>query len=110
MCFKDGGLFVFDFADETVGMDAIKDIIPRVIAPLAEGRSKSADIAQEWRRISGGGKNSSVTAFKDGCLTVHVDCGARLVKMNLNKADYLDELKSKNPQIKDIRFKVGKIT
>ena len=90
-------------------MDAIKDIIPRVIAPLAEGRLRTTDIAQEWRRIAGAGKNSGVAAFKDGCLTVHVDCGARLVTMNLNKADYLDEMQSKNPQVKDIRFKVGKI-
>jgi len=90
-------------------MDAIKDIIARVIGPLADGKSANSDIAQSWQRIAGAGKASSVAGFKDGILTVHVDCSARLVKMNLNKADYLDEIRSKNPQVKDIRFKVGKI-
>ena len=90
-------------------MDAIKDIIPRVIAPLSKGEANPSDIAKQWDRVSGGGKTSSVAAFKDGCLTVHVDCSARVVKMNLRKADYLEELSGKHPQIKSIRFKVGKI-
>jgi len=93
-------------------MDAIKNIIPRVIAPLAGGKAASSDIAQQWERMAGGrsmAKTSGIASFKDGILTIHVDCSARLVKMNLSKADYLDGMQSKNPQVKDIRFKVGKI-
>ena len=89
-------------------MDTIKDIIPRVMGPLSSGKANHAGIAQEWERLSGGA-NSAVAAFKDGCLIVHVDCGARVVKMNLNKKDYLESLNRKNFQIKEIRFKVGKI-
>ena len=90
-------------------MDTIKDIISRVIAPLAAGQSQTDGIAQQWRRIYGEGKQSSVASFKDGVLIVHVDCAARLVKMNLSKLEYLEELKLKNPMTKAIRFKVGKI-
>ena len=88
-------------------MDAIKNIIPRVIAPLADGKSVSGDIAQHWLRVAGAG--TGIASFKDGILTVHTDCSARLVKMKLNKSDYLDEMHSKNPQVKDILFRVGKI-
>jgi hypothetical protein len=90
-------------------MDSIKDIIPHVIAPLSKGQSTHSDIAGEWQRLCGEGKTSSVQDLKEGVLTVHVDCSARLVKMNLNKARYLEELSGKHPQIKSIRFKVGKI-
>ena len=90
-------------------MDAIKDIIPRIIAPLSKGQSNSVDIVSAWNRIYGNDKGSSVVELKDGCLIVHVDCSARLVKMNMQKMEYLEELKTKYPLIKDIRFKVGKI-
>ena len=91
-------------------MDAIKDIIPRVIAPLSAGKTNPSGIAQSWRRLCSDPKTSGIAGLKDGCLTVHVDCSARMVKMNMAKADYLDELKSKHPEVKDIKFKVGKIT
>ncbi len=91
-------------------MDTIKDIIQRVIAPLAEGKGNSSDVAESWARLAGEKNKTCITGFKEGCLFINVDCSARLVKMNLNKSDYLDAMKSKNPLIKDIRFKVGKIS
>ncbi len=91
-------------------MDSLKDIIPRVIAPLSRKEANPSDLAQTWQRVSGGGKTSTVVAFKDGILTVHVDCSARMVKMNSLKEQYLEELSGKHPQIKNIRFKVGKVT
>ena len=90
-------------------MDAIKDIIPRVIAPLSNGQTSQMDMVEAWKRLAGTNKGTSLAGFKDGCLTVNVDCAARLVKMNAQKADYLDDLKAKLPQVKDIRFKVGKV-
>ena len=92
-----------------MNMDAIKDIIPRVIGPLSKKEITPGDIVAAWQRLAGGTKTSCVAAFKDGYLTIHVDSATRLMKMNLQKADYLDDLKSKWPDIKDIRFKVGKI-
>lgn len=90
-------------------MDAIKDIIPRVIAPLSEGKTQSMDIAERWQRACGDGKNARAVSFKDGILTVHVDCSARIVHMNTYKADYTAKLNQEEPKVKDIRFKVGKI-
>ena len=83
-------------------MDSIKDIIPRVIAPLAAGKADFAGIVRQW-------PGTSIAAFKDGLLTVHVDCAARAVRLGQGKAKYLEALQKKNPQIKDIRFKVGRI-
>ncbi len=90
-------------------MDAIKDIIPHVIAPLSAGQARAEGIAELWQRLSGDSRKSSVASFKEGVLVVHVDCSARLVKMNQSKPEYLEDLKAKNPNVKDIRFKVGKI-
>lgn len=91
-------------------MESIKNIIPQVIKPLSSGNGGQASVADLWHRLYGPEKTTSVVEFKDGCLTVHVDCSARLVKLNLNKTLYLEELSRKNPDIKNIRFKVGKIT
>jgi hypothetical protein len=90
-------------------MDSIKDIIPRVISPLSSGTASSSDIVAEWQRLSGGVQTSSVAAFKNGTLIIHVDCSARAVKMNLSKAGYIKELNKKSLAVKDIRFKVAKI-
>ncbi len=90
-------------------MDSIKDIIPRVIAPLGQGQASPSDIAGEWQRLSGG-KTSSAASFKDGTLTIHVDCGARAVKMNAEKARYVEELNKKSLGVKIIKFKVGKVS
>ena len=90
-------------------MDSIKDIIPRVIAPLSAGQASGRDIAQAWRRLCGDGRTSGVAAFNNGCLTVHVDCAARRVKMDAQKADYLEALNKKDLHVTDIRFKVGKV-
>jgi hypothetical protein len=89
-------------------MDSIKDIIPRIIAPLSQGQANAMNVGEAWKRLYGGDKGSSAVGYKEGCLTVHVDCAARLVKMNLNKAEYLEELKKRYPQMTNIRFKVGK--
>ncbi len=90
-------------------MDAIGDIIPRVIAPLAQGNLNPTGLAQMWERLYGKTEGAAAAEFKDGCLTVHVDCSARLVRMNAQKANYLAELSQKNPKIKALRFKVGKV-
>ena len=76
--------------------------------PLSQGKGSPTDIAREWRNL--GTEGSCVAALKDGRLIVHVDCSGRMVKMNLNKALYLEELQKKNLQIKEIRFKVGPLT
>lgn len=91
-------------------MNTIKDIIPKVIGSLSQGKPGAPGIAEEWQRLSGGGKTSSVFELKDGCLTVHVDCSARLVKMNAQRQEFLEALSQKHPEIKNIRFKVGKIS
>ena len=90
-------------------MDTIKDIIARVIEPLSSGRNRPHDIGHQWQRLAGGTKTSAAVELKDGILTVHVDCAARLVKFNGLKEQYLEEMQSKNPGITNIRFKVGKI-
>jgi hypothetical protein len=91
-------------------MDAIKDIIPRVIGPLGDGRATPSQIAQQWQRLSGAHKATSIASLKQGCLTIHVDCSARLVKMNADKDEYLAKLRQNHPEITEIRFKVGKVT
>lgn len=90
-------------------MENIKDIIPKVIAPLSEGKMGLGGIVEAWQRL-GTPKTSSVEALKDGCLTIHVDSAARRVRMELEKDEYLRVLNKTHPEIKAIRFKVGKIT
>lgn len=89
-------------------MDAIKDIIPRVIGNWAQGQAPLTDIAQAWERSPAAGGTKAVD-LKEGCLIVHVDCAARRVKLSANKNQYAQQLHAQYPQVKDIHFKVGKI-
>ncbi len=89
-------------------MDTIKDIIPHIIGRLSDGKTQSIDIVQEWQLLCGA-DTSSVVSLKEGCLTVNVDCSARAVQWNTRKQEFLQELNKKDFQIKNIRFKVGKL-
>jgi hypothetical protein len=90
-------------------MDPIKNILPAVMGSMSvrEGIS-SVNIGQAWTRISGG-KGSRVADLKDGCLTVHVDSTMRMVNLNLNREDILQQLNKDFPSVKKIYFKVGKV-
>lgn len=90
-------------------MDSIKDIIPRVIGPLSKKEGQPTDMVEAWQRLSGHAKTSCIAGYKDGQLIIHVDSATRMMALNGQKQDYLDDLRSKWPEIKDIRFKVGKI-
>jgi hypothetical protein len=90
-------------------VDTIKDIISRVMGPMASGQGGQDGIAGQWQRLSGNSKTSSVAGCKDGVLTVHVDCAARVMKLNLDKERFIQEMSKNHPEIKNIKFKVGRI-
>lgn len=90
-------------------MNNIKDIIPQVIAPLSIGNQTTAEVGQWWQRHYGDGKKTAAVSFKEGTLTVHVDCAHRRVKMELEKSEYLKHAQASFPKVQKIYFKVGKI-
>jgi len=88
-------------------MDSIKNIVSGVIGQLSSGKGGSSqDIQEAWTRISKD-KGSSVTDFKNGCLTISADSSMRLVRLNLNREELLKELRKEFPSIVKINFKVG---
>jgi hypothetical protein len=90
-------------------MDPIKNILSSVMGRMSarEGVS-SVDIGQLWTRISGG-KGSRIADLKEGCLTIYVDSTMRMVNLNLNREDLLQQLNKDFPSIKKLYFRVGKV-
>ncbi len=90
-------------------MDSIKDIIPHVIAPLSRGSQAPSDVGLWWQRHYGYAKKTAAVGLKEGTLTIHVDCAARRVKMEMERNDYLKHVRSVFPAVEKIYFKVGRI-
>ena len=89
-------------------MDSIKNIVADVIGQMSSGKGGAfADIQAAWGRISKD-QGSRVSDFKDGCLTICADSSLRLVRLNLNRENFLKELHREFPSIVKINFKVGK--
>ncbi len=86
-------------------MAAIKDIIANVIHDMSAGSRK--DLAALWQGICPQG--TQVVDFKEGVALIHVDSSARLVHLNARRSVLLTTIQSQFPQVKDLRFKVGKI-
>ena len=86
-------------------MAAIKDIIPDVIRGLST--DARVDLAVVWQQLCPRG--AAVVDFKEGKALVHVDSSARLVHLNARRAQLLKAVQAKCPQVKELRFKVGKI-
>lgn len=88
-------------------MDLIKDIVSGVIGRMSSSNGISfADIQRSWERISKD-RESKVSGFKNGQLTISASSSMRLVKLNLNRENLLKELQKDFPSIVKINFKVG---
>jgi hypothetical protein len=88
-------------------MDSIKDIVSGIIERMSTGAGRSlGDIQSAWERISKD-QGSTVTEFKNGCLTISADSSLRLIRLNLNREGLLKELQKEFPSVLKINFKVG---
>jgi hypothetical protein len=88
-------------------MDPIKNIVSDVIGRMSSGNGAPfQDIQTVWERISRD-KDSRVSGFKDGSLTISAESSMRLVKLNLNRESLLKELQKDFPSIIKISFKVN---
>ncbi|MBI3314779.1 MAG: hypothetical protein HYZ86_02385 [Candidatus Omnitrophica bacterium] len=114
-------------------MAAIKDIIAKVVhdmsAPLAGSRkgtlsprdstsrkgtlsprdfTSRKDLAALWQDICPQG--TQVVDLKEGAALIHVDSSARLVHLNARHSALLKTVQAQCPQVKELKFKVGKVT
>ena len=93
-------------------MESIKDIIPQVIEQLTIRKPDDQNKIQRiWQNIIDAkmAQHSMLSDFSDGILTVAVDSSVRLYQMNLNKKKILEQLQDEIPDIKNIKFKIGKV-
>ena len=86
-------------------MAAIKDIIANVIHDMSAGSRK--DLAALWQGICPQG--TQVVDLKEGVAFIHVDSSARLVHLNARRGVLLKTIQAQCPQVKELKFKVGKI-
>ncbi len=94
-------------------MDNIKDVVKSVMASMAQ-KELSADTSIE--RIVNGflseqeKKHIKFLGYKEGKILFNVDTSAWLFQMNIRKSKMLDKLKEEKPDVKNISFKIGKVT
>ena len=93
-------------------MDDIKDIINKVIGDIAE---KKPDIHNKvdriWQNLLNKKelKHTKLVGINEGTLSVHVDSPAWLYQMRIRQTKIIKQLKEDAPDIKYIRFKIGKV-
>jgi hypothetical protein len=94
-------------------MEPIKDTIQALLAGLKDKKKTSAGSAPEElvRRIFSKQEQTHLAGreLRNGILAVDVDSSARLYHCTLHKQEILTKLRSLAPQIKDIRFRIGKV-
>ncbi len=93
-------------------MNTIKDIIPQVIEQLSLRQPDSQmKIQRLWQNIIDERmfSHSTLENFTQGVLTICVDSSAWLFQMNLNKRRILERLQEEMPEVKNIKFKIGKV-
>ena len=94
-------------------MNTIKDIIPQVIEQLSLRQPDSQmKIHRIWQNIVDErmSTHSALVNFNQGILSVCVDSSSWLFQMNLNKRRILERLQEEMPEVKNIQFKIGKVT
>ena len=90
-------------------MEPIKNIVSGIIGRMSSGNGGAfGDIQALWVKISKE-KESRITDFKDGCVTISAKDALRLVRLNLNRESLLKELQKEFPLIKKLYFRVDKI-
>ena len=94
-------------------MDNIKDVLNHVIHKLSLRQpEEQSKIDRIWQHIASPKEqlHTSLANFTDGILNITVDSPAWMYHMKMQKGDILRRLKEEIPSVKDIRFKVGKVS
>lgn len=94
-------------------MERIKDTLKSIIAELTQkkglAREAPEDVVQRTflpKEL----QHLSVSSFKKGTLLLKVDSSAWRYYFNMRAEEILDRLKTRLPEIKEIRFNVGDIS
>ena len=93
-------------------MDKIKDIVHDVLEKISSKKpGEQIQLQETWKRMvgEGGQRHAAIHGFRDGVLSIHVDSSIWLFQMSLKKKTFLNELQKKNPDIKQVVFKIGKV-
>ena len=94
-------------------MEQIKDIVSQVVGNLSQrGPQQEEKLQRFWQSVMKGkaAKHTSIFGLKEGVLRISVDSPAWVFQLNLHKKKILKELQMCVSDIKDIRFKIGKVT
>ncbi len=90
----------------------LKDIVHQVMGSLSQDKiSTQSRITEAWTRINDEKtkQHTEVTGFQKGVLRVSVDSPAWMFELNNRKQVLIKELKYNCTEVKDIRFKIGKV-
>ncbi len=89
-------------------MAVIKDIIAQVIGDMSgtSGVSRK-DLAAVWQGLCPHG--AAVVDLKEGAAVIHVDSAVRLAHLNARRTSLLKAVQAKCPQVKQLKFRVGRI-
>ena len=93
-------------------MDNIKDVLNTVIHKLSIRQpEKQVKIDRIWQAVATQKEqhHTSLEKFNDGILTVVVDSPAWMYHMKMQKINILKKIQEEIPEVKDLRFKVGKV-
>lgn len=94
-------------------MDAIKDIVAQVIKDIAaQRRLEGTKIERLWENVCdpADARHTKIKGLKNDVLWVDVESPVWLYSLNIKKRKILERLREEVDEIKNIRFKIGKVT
>ena len=94
-------------------MEEIKNIIPTVVKTLS-GREpqKETKLQRVWDNLFDGKikRHTKIFGIKEGKMIVYVDSPAWMFHLNLKKNKIVKEIKEEVSEVKEICFKIGKVS
>ena len=93
-------------------MDNIESIVKNVIGNIADKREVvCVNIDEVWQEVLNDKElsHTQMVGMNSGIISVYVDSSVWLYHMKVKKNDILQKIKDRIPEIRDIRFKIGKV-
>ena len=93
-------------------MDNIESIVKNVIGNIADKREVvCVNIDEVWQDVLNDKElsHTQMVGMNSGIISVYVDSSVWLYHMKVKKNDILQKIKNRIPEIRDIRFKIGKL-
>ena len=91
---------------------AVKEILPGILKDITRSHiHEQIELEKIWENIAGvDATGVMLGGFKDGVVFITVNSSARLYYWKLRQVTVLKRFQERRPDVKNVAFKIGKVT